>query len=87
MRQEQKQMTPEQIKETITAFLTRHVPMNGLSDDDSIFQTKAVNSLFAMQLVLFVEKEFGIQIENEDLELSNFESINALTRLVTKKTR
>jgi methoxymalonate biosynthesis acyl carrier protein len=40
-----------------------------------------------MQLVLFVEKEFGIQVDNEDLELSNFESVNALTRLVMAKRR
>jgi methoxymalonate biosynthesis acyl carrier protein len=80
-------MTPEEIKTTIAGFLARHVPMNGLGDDDSIFQTKAVNSLFAMQLVLFVEKEFGIQVDNEDLELSNFESVNALTRLVMAKRR
>jgi methoxymalonate biosynthesis acyl carrier protein len=78
-------MTQEQIKQTIVNFLSKHVPINGLGDDDSIFKTKAVNSLFAMQLVLFVEKEFSIQVENEDLEISNFESINALTGLVERK--
>lgn len=79
-------MTQKQIKETIVNFLGKHVSLDGLGDDDSIFQTKAVNSMFAMQLVLFVEKEFGIQVENEDLEISNFESINALTGLVARKT-
>jgi methoxymalonate biosynthesis acyl carrier protein len=79
-------MNREQIKETIVNFLGKHVPLDGLGDDESIFQTKAVNSMFAMQLVLFVEKEFGIQVENEDLEISNFESINALTGLVARKT-
>jgi methoxymalonate biosynthesis acyl carrier protein len=38
-----------------------------------------------MQLVLFVEKEFGIQIENEDLELHNFQSVNAISQLVARK--
>ena len=79
-------MNEGQIKEKIINFLGQHVPLDGLGDDESIFQTKAVNSMFAMQLVLFVEKEFGIQVDNEDLEISNFESINALTNLVTRKT-
>jgi methoxymalonate biosynthesis acyl carrier protein len=79
-------MTQAQIKQTIVNFLSKYVPINSLGDDDNIFKTKAVNSLFAMQLVLFVEKEFGIQVENEDLEISNFESINALMALVTRKS-
>jgi methoxymalonate biosynthesis acyl carrier protein len=78
-------MNEAQIKQKVANFMGHHVPLDGLGDDESIFQTKAVNSLFAMQLVLFVEKEFGIQVENEDLELSNFESINAVTGLVARK--
>jgi methoxymalonate biosynthesis acyl carrier protein len=78
-------MNEAQIKPKVVDFMARHVPLGDLGDDGSIFQTKAVNSLFAMQLVLFVEKEFGIRVENEDLELSNFESINAVTRLVARK--
>jgi methoxymalonate biosynthesis acyl carrier protein len=79
-------MNHEEIKAKVVAFLGQHLPLDGLGDNDSIFKTKAVNSLFAMQLVLFVEKEFGIQVENEDLEMSNFESINAVTGLVARKT-
>ena len=37
-----------------------------------------------MQLVLFVEKEFGIAIENEDLDIDNFRSIQAITELVER---
>jgi methoxymalonate biosynthesis acyl carrier protein len=79
-------MNEAQIKQKVANFMGQHVSLDGLGDDESIFQTKAVNSLFAMQLVLFVEKEFGIQVESEDLELSNFESINAVTGLVARKT-
>jgi methoxymalonate biosynthesis acyl carrier protein len=45
-----------------------------------------VNSMFAMQLVLFVEQEFNISVENEDLELDNFRTINAITNLVERKS-
>jgi methoxymalonate biosynthesis acyl carrier protein len=79
-------MNHEQIREKVIAFLGNYLPLDGLGDKDNIFQTRAVNSLFAMQLVLFVEKEFGIQVENEDLEMSNFESIHAVTGLVARKT-
>lgn len=56
-----------------------------LKDEDDIFTSGYVNSLFAMQLVLFVEKTFRIKIENEDLQMDNFRTINALARLITEK--
>jgi methoxymalonate biosynthesis acyl carrier protein len=46
-----------------------------------------VNSLFAMQLVAFLESEFHLRIDNEDLEIENFRSVNALVRLVEKKLK
>jgi methoxymalonate biosynthesis acyl carrier protein len=36
--------------------------------------------------VMFVEKEFDITIENEDLDLKNFNSINAITDLIKRRT-
>ena len=42
--------------------------------------------MFAMQLVLFLEQEFQITVENEDLEFDNFRTVNALTNLVERKT-
>ncbi len=42
--------------------------------------------MFAMQLVLFIEQAFQINIDNEDLELDNFRTINSMTRLVERKT-
>ena len=42
--------------------------------------------MFAMQLVLFLEKNFQVEISNEDLELKNFQTINAMAELVGRKT-
>lgn len=56
-----------------------------LQDDQDIFDMGFVNSLFAMQLVLFVEKEFDITIENDDLDMDNFRTVNAIARLVERK--
>ncbi len=38
-----------------------------------------------MQLVAFVEKEFGIRVGDEDLDLDNFRSIQAISNLVARK--
>lgn len=75
----------EDSKVQFRAFLARFFQNVELQDDQDIFALGFVNSLFAMQLVMFVEKEFGITVENEDLDIDNFRSINALARLVERK--
>ena len=44
-----------------------------------------MNSLMAMQLVLFVEKEFGVSVDNDDLDLANFRSVNRVAEFVQRK--
>ncbi len=73
-------------KARLKTFLTRYIHNYELKDDTDIFGGGLVNSLFAMQLITFLEKEFAITIENEDLKLDNFRTINAMATLIEKKT-
>lgn len=75
----------EQSKVRIQAFLARYLQNYDLPDDQDIFSLGFINSLFAMQLVLFVEKEFGIEVANEDLDIDNFRTVNAIAGLVERK--
>lgn len=75
----------EEHREKIRAFLSPVFQDRGLADDQDMFALGLVNSLFAMQLVLFVEKTFGFTVESEDLDIENFRSINAIARLVDRK--
>lgn len=72
-------------KETLRAFLSQRLGMRSLRDDEDIFATGLVNSLFAMELVLFVEGEFSIEIDDTDLQMDNFRSIDALADLIDRK--
>lgn len=76
----------EDRKAKIRAFLKRFIRHHHLSDDEDIFESGFVNSMVALQLVLFVESEFNITVENEDLKLENFSTVNALAHLIERKT-
>jgi methoxymalonate biosynthesis acyl carrier protein len=78
-------MTTEQIQEQVRAFVSRFFTGHELGNDEDMFATGYVNSMFAMQLVQFVESAFGVAVENDDLELDNFRSIDAITALVQRK--
>ena len=72
-------------KDRIRAFIQQSFKDYAIRDDEDIFSVGFVNSLFAMQLVRFVEGEFQITIENEDLDIDNFRTIDFISRLVERK--
>ena len=72
-------------KAKIRGFISKHIRAGELADDTDVFSSGFVNSLFAMQLVMFVEKEFDVAVEDEDLAIENFRSINAIYDLVERK--
>lgn len=69
----------------VKGFLSRYFKSHDLQPEEDIFALGFVNSLLAMQLVAFVEKEFGIAVEDADLDLDNFRSIRAISDLVARK--
>jgi acyl carrier protein len=73
-------------KKKVRSFFSSFFRTESLGDDEDIFGLELVNSLFALQLVAWVESEFGITVEDEDLEIENFNSINAVARLVAHKS-
>jgi len=76
----------EDAKIKIRGFLSRFFQTTKLKEDDDIFALGFVNSLFAMQLVTWVETEFVIQIDDEDLDVENFNTITAISNLIKRKS-
>ena len=78
-------MADQKITTAIRGFMTRSFEGRTVQDDEDIFAAGFANSLFAMQLVAFVEREFKVELESEDLEMENFRSIHASASLVERK--
>ena len=72
--------------EQIHAFVQRALRHHELADDEDIFGSGLVNSMFAMELVTFLEATYAIEIESEDLELDNFRTVQRMAELVGRKT-
>ena len=75
-------MTMDSARARIREFVLAYVKDDELQDDENMFELGYVNSLFAMQLVMFVEKEFSMTIHREQIKLSNFQSIDSIVALV-----
>ena len=79
-------MSTMYLRSQIRDYLERVTRYPDLRDDQNIFEGGIVNSIFAVELVVFIENQFNITVENDDLDLANFASINALATFVARKT-
>lgn len=73
------------IKPQLKSFLAQHIHHVDINDDDNIFTQGWVNSIFALQLVNFVEKNFSITVQNRELDINNFNTINNLFNYISRK--
>lgn len=78
-------MNTESTKEIIRNFILESINIPDLNDDDNLFESGIVNSLFAVQLMTFLEKSFSIEVTMDDLSMDNFESVSATSSFVERK--
>ena len=78
--------TERSVKETVRQFILSSINIPDLRDDDDLFELGIANSLFAIQLMTFIEKTFALEVEMEDLDIENFKSLSASAAFVMKKS-
>ena len=52
--------------------------------DQDLFTSGVVSSLFAMELVVYLEKTFGVTVLGADLQMANFRTVRAMACLVAR---
>jgi methoxymalonate biosynthesis acyl carrier protein len=72
------------VAERVRAFLMGTLRQE-IGIDDDIFVTGMADSMFALELVTYVETTFGVELDGEDLERENFRSAAAIATLVARK--
>ena len=76
------------LNQQIRSFIESRFPLvaaEGLADDASLFDSGAIDSLGLLDVVGFFEETLDIEIDDEDMEPENFESIAEMTRFAERK--
>ncbi len=58
---------------------------NGLEDDTSFLEEGIIDSTGILEVITFIEEEFFIHVDDEELLPENLDSINNLTGYITRK--
>jgi methoxymalonate biosynthesis acyl carrier protein len=72
-------------RDIIRKYIVDNIGVPSLDDDFDIFEAGIVNSLFAIELMTFLEKAFNIKVTMDDLDMANFKSVNATGEFVERK--
>ncbi len=77
--------TPSPVRLRIREYVTGALRKPELADDDDIFEVGGASSLFAAELVVFIEDALGAELDDDDLVRENFATIDALARLADRR--
>ncbi len=74
--------------ERIRTFILEKYPIarkNGLNESSPLLESGILDSLGVLDLVSFVEQEFGIMVSDDELAPENFQNIERLVAFVCTK--
>jgi acyl carrier protein len=76
------------VKDKVRIYITQsvHTDKDKIKDTSLIFKEGFLDSMGFIVLITFLEEEFKIKTNDSDLIEENFESINAITDFVTRKS-
>ena len=56
-----------------------------IQPEQQLIESLLIDSISIIKVILFLEKQFDIRIEDEDLDPTNFETVNNMANLVNRK--
>jgi len=75
-------------EDRIRDFVVKQFPLarkNGVKPSDKWLETGLLDSLGILDLVHFLEQEFGVLVSDEELMPENFQSLDAVAAFVRSK--
>lgn len=79
----------EQIKQSVKNYILENVLYgagdDALSDEDSFLEKGIIDSTGILEIVSFIEEEFNITVQDEEMIPENLDSVNNLAKFVKEK--
>ena len=76
------------IREKLVEFFEENFMVEldeNFNDDDSFLENGIIDSTGVLELILFLEENFGIKVEDDEVVPENLDSINNLKRFIESK--
>ncbi len=71
--------------EKVSEYIMMNTNLNSIDYNLDIFEEGLVSSLFAIELMTFLEKNFEVKVTMDDLDMENFKCVNNIVKFVENK--
>jgi len=81
------QRVEDRLKTMVVERLFMKVPPERIEDDKSLIDTYGVDSVSLLEMVVGIEEEFGVAIDDEEFDVTHFQTIAAMADFIRQKQR
>jgi acyl carrier protein len=82
---------PTEARDILRGFITEHflskAGLGSFSDEDSFMEKGIIDSTGVLELLEFIEGNFSIRVEDEEIIPENLDSLDKVVGFVHRKTR
>ncbi len=74
----------------VRKFIVQKFPLarrRNISDADNLLETGVIDSLGVLEIVTFLQEQFSLQVEDDELTPENFQSISSIAEFVGQRLR
>lgn len=79
-----------QVRDAVREYILKNYLFStdaaALRDDVSLMQTGVIDSTGVLELIMFLQEQFGIQVADEEMLPENLDSVHAIAAFVARKT-
>jgi acyl carrier protein len=72
----------DEIRQFVQKLLTENRDDQPLADDESLMLSGRLNSIDAVEIVMFLEEKFGVEFAGADFDREELDSVDAINALV-----
>ncbi|WP_410539962.1 acyl carrier protein [Streptomyces sp. KL2] len=74
------------VRADVLGFLSRYADsVDDIGSDEPLISSGMFDSMVAVQLIDMIQREYGIEVADEDLDIANFDTLDGIQRFVENK--
>jgi|WetSurMetagenome_2_1015567.scaffolds.fasta_scaffold543583_2 acyl carrier protein len=81
-------MTEAEISRTVSSFISKNFLFDEhlhVTDDQSLLGTSVLDSTGVLELITFLETEYGVKFNDDELTAENFDSLARIRSIISRK--
>src|ERR1700733_11885035 len=75
----------DQIREFIQESLAQPKGISSFTDTEHLMETGVIDSLGIFRLVSFLEDQFGVRVDDQEINIETLKNVNTIEELVVRK--